>query len=194
MALINAVFYATGEYLFSRAFFLINSDICSVCNGNSSCVGCDGYPYSAVNFDACHVCGGNNSTCTGCDNVLYSNKTLDACNVCGGNGETCAAIAPASKSNGNTAIIAGVVAGVGGLAIIAAIVIFVIIKRKKSPPASEIAMTENYAPISTPPQTNYESMGRSSVEPVQKPQPVLPAIRYDIDYSELVFEAPLGEG
>ena len=32
-----------------------------------ACLGCDGVENSGVRFDACGVCGGDNSTCKGCD-------------------------------------------------------------------------------------------------------------------------------
>jgi hypothetical protein len=64
-------------------------DICGVCAGNgSSCVGCDGVPYSGVVEDACGTCGGDNSTCRGCDGTI-NGPQFDQCGVCGGDGTTC---------------------------------------------------------------------------------------------------------
>jgi len=36
-------------------------DSCGVCNGNNSCVGCNGIPYAVR--DACGVCQGDGSSC-----------------------------------------------------------------------------------------------------------------------------------
>jgi hypothetical protein len=41
------------------------------------------------NYDACEVCGGDDSTCTGCDGVVNSGVYYDACLVCGGDGFSC---------------------------------------------------------------------------------------------------------
>jgi hypothetical protein len=64
-------------------------DQCGVCNGNNTCLGCDGVPNSGKQLDRCGVCGGNGQSCIGCDLVLYSNKTIDGCGVCGGDNTTC---------------------------------------------------------------------------------------------------------
>lgn len=66
-------------------------DACGVCNGtNQTCLGCDGIMNSGAIYDACGVCNGTNSTCrSGCDNAPYSNATYDACGVCNGTNSTC---------------------------------------------------------------------------------------------------------
>jgi hypothetical protein len=53
------------------------------------CAGCDAVPRSGLQFDACHVCDGDNSTCQGCDGIPNSGMVLDTCSVCGGNNATC---------------------------------------------------------------------------------------------------------
>ena len=179
-------------------------DACHVCAGNNStCTGCDNVLYSNKTYDSCGVCAGNNSTCWGCDHIANSNKVYDNCGVCGGNGDSCAsssaAIATPSSSNkksNNIPLIAGVAGGGGLLLIVAIIVVIVIIKRKNSRVVETIPMTENYAPISVH-STNYESMNRNSLpekQVVRRSQVVLPAIKYEIDYAELVLDSPLGEG
>lgn len=53
------------------------------------CIDCNGTMGTGYIFDACGVCGGDNSTCEGCDNVPNSGKEIDYCGVCGGNNCTC---------------------------------------------------------------------------------------------------------
>jgi len=48
-------------------------DACYVCGGdNSSCSGCDGVPYSGLNYDYCGVCKGTNTRCCfSSDSTVY---------------------------------------------------------------------------------------------------------------------------
>jgi len=38
---------------------------CGKCGDDLPCIGCDGVVNSTLRYDACGVCGGDNSTCTG---------------------------------------------------------------------------------------------------------------------------------
>jgi hypothetical protein len=68
-----------------------NYDACEVCGGDdSTCTGCDGVVNSGVYYDDCLVCGGDGKKCSGCDGVAGSSTKLDICGVCGGNGMSCA--------------------------------------------------------------------------------------------------------
>ncbi len=65
-------------------------DACRVCGGdNSTCRGCDGVVASGRKLDGCLICGGDNSSCAGCDGVPNSGKILDWCGLCGGDNSTC---------------------------------------------------------------------------------------------------------
>ena len=45
-------------------------DVCNVCDGNgTSCLGCDGVPFSNATFDYCATCGGNNTACILLDHI-----------------------------------------------------------------------------------------------------------------------------
>ena len=98
-------------------------------------------------------------------------------------------------------LIVGVAAG-GGFLVLAAIAILaiVLIKRRKSKQpiiASDIPMAEqNYSAIRPNNGTNYGSLlSPDSPKPrVSQTLTPLPANKYEIDYAELVFETPLGEG
>lgn len=46
--------------------------------------GCDNQQWSEREFDACGVCGGDNSTCAGCDGIPFSQQQWDSCGTCGG--------------------------------------------------------------------------------------------------------------
>ena len=60
-------------------------DACGKCGGDGKeCAGCDGIPFSGMQFDFCGVCGGDNTTCIGCDGVVHSGKVKDLCGICGG--------------------------------------------------------------------------------------------------------------
>jgi len=60
-------------------------DLCAICGGNNTCIGCDDVIYSGAVYDACGLCGGDNSTCAGCDGIPNSGAVLDKCGVCAGN-------------------------------------------------------------------------------------------------------------
>jgi hypothetical protein len=65
-------------------------DACAICGGdNSSCKGCDDVPNSGLVDDACGVCGGDGSSCSGCDGIPNSGLQNDACGVCNGDNSTC---------------------------------------------------------------------------------------------------------
>lgn len=65
-------------------------DACRVCGGdNSTCRGCDGIVASGKKLDGCLVCGGDNSSCAGCDGIPGSGRVFDWCGVCGGDNSTC---------------------------------------------------------------------------------------------------------
>ncbi len=66
-------------------------DACGTCvpltdTGGLSCVGCDQVPrlYGRKVFDACGVCGGDNSSCVDCLGVPNGKAKLDKCGVCNG--------------------------------------------------------------------------------------------------------------
>jgi hypothetical protein len=67
-----------------------------------SCAGCDHISNSRKVFDACNVCGGDNSSCAGCDGIPNSGLVNDRCGVCNGDGSICAAeIQCSSRKNCN---------------------------------------------------------------------------------------------
>jgi hypothetical protein len=60
-------------------------DRCNICRTDwrSRCTkDCRGVWGGLTSNDTCGVCGGNNSTCVGCDGVPFSGKKLDRCGVC----------------------------------------------------------------------------------------------------------------
>ena len=62
-------------------------DVCGVCNGDgTSCLGCDGVPFSGKTFDVCGICDGDGSSCLGCNGLPIPAGGLlnDTCGVCGG--------------------------------------------------------------------------------------------------------------
>lgn len=71
-------------------------DSCGTCvpltdTGGLACIGCDQVPrlYGRKLFDACGVCGGDNSSCVDCLGVPNGNAKRDKCGVCNGK-NTCA--------------------------------------------------------------------------------------------------------
>lgn len=65
-------------------------DVCNICGGNgTSCLGCDGVPFSGKTIDICNVCGATGTSCLGCDSLPFSGKTVDQCGICGGDGKSC---------------------------------------------------------------------------------------------------------
>jgi hypothetical protein len=109
-------------------------DPCNVCAGNgSTCLGCDGVPYSGVIPDFCGVCGGDNSTCRGCDGTV-NGPQFDQCGVCGGDGTSCLGCDGVAFSglvvnecgecggDPNCRAIQGVIAGLTALAVIGVVV------------------------------------------------------------------------
>lgn len=69
-------------------------DACRVCDGdNTTCIGCDGVPVlderDRKRLDRCGVCGGDGLSCLGCDGTPNSGLHFDACGVCGGDNSTC---------------------------------------------------------------------------------------------------------
>eukprot|EP01090_Pellita_catalonica_P007742 TRINITY_DN1833_c0_g1_i1.p1 TRINITY_DN1833_c0_g1~~TRINITY_DN1833_c0_g1_i1.p1 ORF type:complete len:480 (-),score=53.14 TRINITY_DN1833_c0_g1_i1:49-1488(-) len=65
-------------------------DVCGECEGDLSCIGCDGVAHSGLVMDGCGVCGGRNRSCSGCDGIPYSDACEDECGVCNGDGSSCA--------------------------------------------------------------------------------------------------------
>jgi hypothetical protein len=66
--------------LFGRKIF----DACGICGGdNSSCVDCLGVPNGKAKLDKCGVCNGKN-TCTDCCGEPFGVKQVDVCGVCNG--------------------------------------------------------------------------------------------------------------
>ena len=55
-----------------------------------TCAGCDGVPFSGLEFDDCGVCGGDNSSCTGCTDSGACNYDENATIDDGCEYETCA--------------------------------------------------------------------------------------------------------
>jgi len=64
-------------------------DLCEVCNGNNSCVDCNGVPYGTSEPDVCGVCNGNGTSCLDCKDVPFGTSSLDLCGVCDGNNTSC---------------------------------------------------------------------------------------------------------
>ena len=65
-------------------------DACGICGGdNTQCLGCDNIPNSGLFIDQCGLCGGNNLSCAGCDGIPNSGLTQDPCGICDGDGSTC---------------------------------------------------------------------------------------------------------
>jgi hypothetical protein len=69
-------------------------DACRVCDGdNSTCTGCDGVPVlderARKRLDRCGVCDGDGLSCLGCDGTPNSGLHFDSCGVCGGDNSTC---------------------------------------------------------------------------------------------------------
>jgi len=62
-------------------------DRCGICDGSNKCVGCDDIPHSGLKNDACHVCGGDNSTCADCAGVPWGPARKDECGICNGNND-----------------------------------------------------------------------------------------------------------
>jgi hypothetical protein len=54
---------------------------CLKCNDNTSCLGCDGVPFSGKTDQGCGC--DNGTRCYGCDDVANSGKTV-VCGTCGG--------------------------------------------------------------------------------------------------------------
>src|SRR3569623_389617 len=56
-------------------------DLCGVCDGNNSCIGCDG-KFTNTTYDICGICGGNNTGCPiDCMGVPYGKTKVDICGV-----------------------------------------------------------------------------------------------------------------
>jgi hypothetical protein len=90
-------------------------NVCGNCVGGST-----GHP-PTLGQDVCLVCGGNGTTCLGCDGLPFSNATVDYCAVCGGNNTDCIVldhVAPPAGLNLPGAVLtvlgAGLADGVGG--------------------------------------------------------------------------------
>lgn len=72
-----------------------SADILLICWNRYRCpkVDCNGTLDGGLEFDACRVCDGDNSTCTGCDDVPVldpsARKYLDRCGICDGDGQSC---------------------------------------------------------------------------------------------------------
>jgi len=77
------IFFAERHLTKSR--FTIDSSLCITC--------------AAGFYDACGICGGDNSTCIGCDGVPNSGLVIDRCGVCGGDGMCTQPSPPPSPSS-----------------------------------------------------------------------------------------------
>lgn len=65
-------------------------DACGVCGGdNSSCLDCAGIPNGKTVMDQCGVCGGDGSSCLDCEGTAFGTMAFDVCGVCGGDGTSC---------------------------------------------------------------------------------------------------------
>jgi len=75
-------------------------DLCLVCGGNNTCIGCDGKIYNTTlgqipaSVDKCGLClsatDPSRDACVGCDGVVVdlrfqTPKVVDSCQICGGN-------------------------------------------------------------------------------------------------------------
>jgi hypothetical protein len=77
------------DFVCSARYKKLGSHVCTSAGtfAGGSCIaipGCDNVPWSQKRFDACGVCGGDNSTCAGCDGVPHSAKRWDSCGRCAG--------------------------------------------------------------------------------------------------------------
>ena len=74
----------TNTVLLVEPSLSVSRDICSVCGGdNSSCLGCDGVPFSSAVLDQCGVCGPlahDGLSCSGCMDPRASNFDSNATN------------------------------------------------------------------------------------------------------------------
>ncbi|KAH3744682.1 exocyst complex subunit 4 [Pelomyxa schiedti] len=60
-------------------------DDCGVCEGNNTCIGCDGEAtVPPLQYNECGGCGAITKTCRGCDGVLWSAAAEDECGICKG--------------------------------------------------------------------------------------------------------------
>jgi hypothetical protein len=61
-------------------------DACNVCGGdNSTCKDCLGVPNGDILPDVCGECFGNGTKCLDCAGCPFGNATLDDCGECNGN-------------------------------------------------------------------------------------------------------------
>jgi hypothetical protein len=78
-----------GDY--ATVFFPCQAfDACDVCGGNNStCLDCANIPNGPNTYDRCDVCAGNGQSCLDCLGVANGPNVYDRCDVCAGNGQSC---------------------------------------------------------------------------------------------------------
>jgi len=69
--------------------FSLLADGCDGGCGDTSCFDCLGHKDGFATYDACDVCGGDNSTCRDCRGIINGPSRYDACDVCEGDGSAC---------------------------------------------------------------------------------------------------------
>jgi hypothetical protein len=91
----------TNKCVFARRInstvTLLQFDMCGVCDGNNTCVGCDGVPFSGVTYDHCDVCAGNGRECEDCFGNLHGNATYNECG-CGDDSVYACKTSPIARS------------------------------------------------------------------------------------------------
>jgi hypothetical protein len=213
LAFFGSGIYCRGAYIsvLSPSFYnnMNSSDIhCSSqgCNitspGLDLCAPCTGYR------DPCTVCGGN-SSCLGCDQVPWSDTTIDDCGVCGGNymclvnlttGQESSGTVEQSptvdEGSGNTIIIAA--AGGGGLLIVIVIVVIILVRKSRTKSTSTRDTVEmNSIPRGSTPygQNVLADDGSASYAPITMMKSVTELDKkYILKYQELKLKEKIGEG
>ncbi|KAH3763297.1 exocyst complex subunit 4 [Pelomyxa schiedti] len=69
---------------------VLDYDDCGICGGSNECYGCDSVAFSGKTYDLCGDCDSIPDKCLGvCDGIPYSTAVFDACFVCGGDNSSC---------------------------------------------------------------------------------------------------------
>ncbi len=81
--------YSEGTYTCSQSLELMCDAVMIPLDDCLLAEGCDGVPGSALELDACGICGGDGTSCLDCKGKPNGKAEIDRCGVCDGDGFSC---------------------------------------------------------------------------------------------------------